>query len=147
VAVVEVYDVNQAADSRLANISTRGTVGAGGDVMIGGFIIGSGNGAARIFLRVLGPSLENFGVVHVLNDPQLSLRNSNGTEITSDDDWSLIVNGDDYRYKEIVATGLAPSNDRESVIIATLPNGSYTAIVSGYGGSTGVGLVEVYNLR
>lgn len=147
VATVEVYDVDQAADSRLANISTRGTVGTDANVMIGGFIVGSGNGAARVLIRALGPSLANFGLVHVLNDPQLSLRNSNGTEITSDDDWSIIVNGDDYRYREIQATGLAPSNDRESVVITTLPNGSYTAIVSGYGGSTGVGLVEVYNLR
>jgi sugar lactone lactonase YvrE len=147
IAAVEVYDVNQAADSRLANISTRGVVGTGGNVMIGGFIIGGGNGAARVLIRALGPSLANFGIVHVLNDPQISLRNSNGTEIDADDDWSLYVNGDDYRYKAIQATGLAPSNDRESVVITTLANGSYTAIVSGYNGSTGVGLVEVYNLR
>ena len=147
VAIVEVYDVNQAADSRLANISTRGVVGVGSDVMIGGFIVGSGNGAARILIRALGPSLANFGLVHVLNDPQISLRNSNGTQIAADDDWSIIVNGDDYRYKEIQATGLAPSNDRESVVITTLPNGSYTAIVSGYNGATGIGLIEVYNLR
>jgi sugar lactone lactonase YvrE len=147
VAVVEVYDVNQAAASRLANLSTRGVVGTGSNVMIGGFVIGSGNGAARVFIRALGPSLANFGVVHVLNDPQISLRNSNGTEITFDDDWSDYFNGDDYRYKEIQATGLAPSNDRESVIITTLPNGSYTAIVSGYNGGVGVSLVEVYNLQ
>jgi sugar lactone lactonase YvrE len=147
VATVEVYDVNAPAGSRLANISTRGLVGSNADVIIGGFVIGSGNGAARVLIRALGPSLANYGIVHVLNDPQISLRNSNGTEIDADDDWSLYVNGDDYRFKEIQATGLAPTNDRESVVITTLANGSYTAIVSGYGGSTGVGLVEVYNLR
>ena len=147
VATVEVYDLNQTVDSRLANISTRGVVGTNADVMIGGFVVGSGNGAAKVLLRAIGPSLANFGLTGVLADPAISLRNSNGTQIDADDDWYIIVNGDDSRVKAIQATGLAPSSDRESVILTTLPNGSYTAIVSGYNGGTGIGLVEVYNLQ
>jgi hypothetical protein len=115
--------------------------------MIGGFIIGSGNGAGKVLIRVLGPSLENFGITGELNDPTLSLRNSDGTEIAFNDDWADIIDNDDFLKRSIDQTGLAPSNDRESVILATLPNGSYTAIVSGYGGITGIGLVEVYNLQ
>ena len=147
VGLVEIYDLNQTADSLLANISTRGFVGMGANVMIGGFIVGSGNGAGKVLIRAMGPSLENFGVTGVLNDPTVSLRNSNGTEIDFNDDWSDIINGDDFRKRSIEETGLAPSNDRESVVLATLPNGSYTAIVSGYNVFTGVALVEIYNLQ
>ena len=147
VAIVEVYDVNQAADSRLANISTRGVVGSGANVMIGGFIVGSGNGASKLLIRAIGPSLFHLGVAGALNDPTLSLRDANGVEIAADDEWYHIFNGDDARVKATQNTGLAPSDDRESVILTTIPNGNYTAIVSGYQGGTGVGLVEVYNLR
>jgi sugar lactone lactonase YvrE len=147
VAIVEVYDVNETADSRLSNISTRGVVGAGADVMIGGFIVGSGNGAAKLLIRAIGPSLTQFGVAGALTDPTLSLRNANGAEIAQDDDWSLVINGDDANMKAIQNTGLAPSDDHESAILTTLPNGNYTAIVAGYNGGTGVGLVEVYNLN
>jgi sugar lactone lactonase YvrE len=147
VGLVELYDLNQTADSRLANISTRAFVETGANVMIGGFIVGSGNGAAKLLIRALGPSLSNFGVAGALNDPTLSLRNANGVEIAADDDWYVIINGDDSRVKAIQNTGLAPSDDHESVILTTIPNGNYTAIVSGYNGATGVGVVEVYNLR
>jgi hypothetical protein len=124
VAIVEVYDVNQAADSRLANISTRGVVGSGADVLIGGFIVGGGNGAAKLLIRALGPSLSHFGVTGALNDPTLSLRNANGVEIAADDDWYVIINGDDSRVRAIQNTGLAPSDDHESVILTTIPNGN-----------------------
>jgi hypothetical protein len=147
VGLVEMYDLNQTADSRLANISTRGVVGTDANVMIGGFIIGSGNGAAKLLIRAIGPSLANFGVAGTLSDPTLSLRNSNGTELASDDDWLLSFDANDPRVKAIENTGLAPSDLHESAILTTLPNGNYTAIVAGYNGGTGVGLVEVYNLR
>ena len=147
VGLVEIYDLNQTADSRLANISTRGVVGTDANVMIGGFIIGSGNGAAKLLIRAIGPSLANFGVAGALSDPTLSLRNSNGTELATDDDWGLSFNGEDSRVRAIQNTGLAPSHTRESAILTTLPNGNYTAIVAGFEGGTGVGLVEVYNLR
>jgi sugar lactone lactonase YvrE len=147
VATVEVYDANQAVDSRLSNISTRGVVGDGANVMIGGFVVGSGNGAAKVLLRALGPSLANFGLTGVLDDPDMSLRDSNGTEIAYCSYWYLIAGGDDSYVKEIQATGLAPSEYREAAILTTLPNGSYTAIVSGHQGETGIGLVEVYDLN
>jgi sugar lactone lactonase YvrE len=147
VGLVEVYDANVAADSRLANISTRGVVGAGADVMIGGFIVGGGNGAAKLMIRAIGPSLAQFGVSGALPDPTLSLRNANGAQIAADDDWGIIVNGEDTRVKTIQNTGLAPSDVHECAILITLPNGNYTAIVAGYNGATGIGLVEVYNLQ
>jgi hypothetical protein len=115
--------------------------------MIGGFIVGSGNGMAKLLIRAIGPSLSHFGIAGALTDPTLSLRNANGVEIEADDDWRLVVNGDDARYRAIANTGLGPMDDRESAILITLPNGNYTAILAGYGGETGVGSIEVYNLR
>jgi sugar lactone lactonase YvrE len=139
--LVEIYDLDQTADSRLANISTRGVVGTLEKVMIGGFIIGGPSGAARLVIRAIGPSLANVGVTGALSDPTLSVRDSNGGEFVSNDDWR------DRQIGEIQATGLAPTNDLESAIVATLPNGDYTVIVAGYNGGTGIGLVEVYNLN
>jgi sugar lactone lactonase YvrE len=147
IGVVEVYDLDQTVDSRLANISTRGFVEGGDNVMIGGFFVGSGNGAATLLIRAIGPSLSNLGVSGALSDPALSLRNSNGAELAANDDWSFFVNGQDSEMRAIQNSGLAPSHERESAILTTLPNGSYTAIVAGFNGETGVGLVEVYNLR
>jgi sugar lactone lactonase YvrE len=138
IGLIEVYDVDQ-ANGKLANISTRGQVGTGGNVMIGGFILGA-NGA-RVIVRGLGPSLTNAGIAGALSDPRLSLRDSNGTEIAANNNWT------DSQAAEIQATGVAPSNDFESAIVATLPNGNYTAILEGVSGATGVGLVEVYNLQ
>lgn len=143
VGLIEVYDI-QPSSGKLANISTRGQVGTGGSVMIGGFILG-GNGA-RVLVRAIGPSLANFGITGTLADPQLSLRNGNGTQIGLNDDWDVAMGGDPHP-DQIRATGLAPSSNRESAIIVDLPNGNYTAIVQGYNGGTGVGLVEVYNLN
>ena len=149
VGLVEIYDLNHAADSRLVNISTRGVVGTDANVMIGGFIVGSGNGAAKLLIRAIGPSLADFGVAGSLSDPTLSLRDSNGTEINFSDDWALddALNSDGSKWEAIRNTGLAPSHSHESAILTTLPNGNYTAIVAGYNGGTGVGLVEIYNLR
>ncbi|HVF70437.1 MAG TPA: SMP-30/gluconolactonase/LRE family protein [Chthoniobacterales bacterium] len=145
VALVEVYDVGQAADSRLANISTRGFVDTGNNVMIAGFIIGSGNGAAKVVARALGPSLTALGISNALADPTLELRNANGGTVEVNDDWKLSNHFDEGQ--EVAQVGLAPANDRESAVLATLPNGNYTVVVAGYNGGTGVGLVEVYNIR
>jgi hypothetical protein len=139
--LVEIYDLDEMADSRLANISTRGVVGTVEKVMIGGFIIGGRSGAAKLVIRAIGPSLANFGVAGALSDPTLSVRDSNGGEFSFNDDW------DDRQAGEIQATGLAPTHDLESAIVTTLPNGNYTAIVAGYNGGTGIGLVEVYNVN
>ena len=139
VGLVEVYDLDQAANSKFANISTRGFVDTGDNVLIGGFIIGGGS--AQVILRGIGPSLTAFGVAGALQNPTLELHDSLGTLVSADDNWK------DSQQAEITATGLQPTDDRESAILATLPPGAYTAIVRGFNDTTGVGLVEVYNLN
>jgi sugar lactone lactonase YvrE len=127
---------------QLRNISTRGLVGTGDNVLIGGFILG-GNGMVNcaLLFRALGPSLTAFGVPGALQDPTLQLFNSSGVVIAFNDNWK------DTQQSQIQATGLAPTDDRESAIYATLPAGAYTAIVRGTNNTTGVALVDVYNLN
>ena len=139
VGLVEVYDLDQAANSKLANISTRGFVDTGDNVMIGGFI--SGNGVAKVIVRAIGPSLTSFGVPGALQDPTLELHDINGAIIATNDNWR------DTQESEIEATGLAPTDDRESAIVATITPSNYTAIVRGNNDTTGVALVEVYNIQ
>jgi hypothetical protein len=139
VGVVEVYDLERETHSSLANISTRGLVGVGSDVMIGGFIIGPGNGA-RVVLRALGPSLSAAGVSNTLADPTLELRDENGALIRGNDNWRQ------NQESEVQNTGIEPGNDLESAVVATLPPGNYTAVVAGAAGGRGVGLVELYNV-
>ena len=140
--LVEVYDVDQNPNTQITNLSARGFVGTGDDAMIGGTIFhGSPGTAYRVLVRAIGPSLSSMGVATPLRDPALSLHDANGSIIATNDNWK------DSQQSEIAATGLAPTDDRESVIIATLPAGSYTAIVRGVNGTTGVGLVEVFNLH
>ncbi len=141
VGLVEVYDLDPAAKSSLGNISTRGFVDTGDNVMIGGFIIGAGNESARVLVRGIGPSLAGFGIADSLADPTLELRDANGTLLSSDDNWQ------DSAEDEIRVTTIPPDNNLESALIATLPAGGYTAIIRGKDGGTGVGLVEVYRLR
>jgi hypothetical protein len=145
VGLVEAYDLDQAADSQLGNISTRGFVGTNEDVMIGGFILGGGGADTTVVARGIGPSLTDFGVTDALPDPTLELHDSNGALIQSNDNWKTRPDGTSQQ-AEIEATGLQPSNDLESAVLATLAPGAYTAIVSGSGGVTGVALVEVYRL-
>jgi hypothetical protein len=135
---VEVYDLAKKVETTLTNISTRGLVWTGQNVMIGGVI--SGNGIVRIIGRALGPTLTQFGVPMVLSDPILELRDVNGTLITSNDNWK------DSQQAEIQASGKAPPNDLESAIIAVRPSANSTAIVRGKNNSTGNALVEVYIL-
>jgi plastocyanin len=141
VGLVEGYDLDQAADSQLGNISTRGFVDTGDNVMIGGFILGGeGDSAATVLVRALGPSLGPLGVASALPDPTLELHDSDGNIIKFNDNWK------DTQQAEIEATGLAPGNDLDSALLDSLPAGAYTAIVAGKNGVTGVGLVEVYRL-
>jgi subtilisin-like proprotein convertase family protein/uncharacterized protein YegL len=140
VGLVETYDLDQTVDARLANISTRGLVQTGDDVMIGGTIV-VGVGPTNVIVRALGPSLSNFGVQGALPDPTLELRNGNGAVIASNDDWESGGNA-----AELQANGLAPAHIRESAIYRSLPPGAYTAVVRGYNNSTGVALVEAYQL-
>jgi hypothetical protein len=141
IGVIEVYDLDQAANSRLANIASRGFVEAGDNVMIGGLIVGGdGSTDARILIRAIGPSLGNAGVADALADPTLELRDVNGEILRENDDWQQ------SQQAEIEATSIPPSDPAESALIVTLPSGNYTAVVRGKGDTSGVGLVEVYNL-
>ena len=132
----------QGADaSRLANISTRGQVLTGFDVMIGGFVIG-GLTPKTVVVRAIGPSLASYGVAGALSNPQLQLvRSADQATVASNDDWGSAVNA-----STLQSSGFAPSSPLESAIYTTLQPGAYTAIVSGVGGATGVGLVEVYEV-
>ncbi|MGH8092431.1 MAG: hypothetical protein ACREIF_03025 [Chthoniobacterales bacterium] len=109
--------------------------------MIGGFILGGNTNDTSVLVRALGPSLAGLGVSNPLADPVLELHSEDGTLIASDDDWK------DTQQVEIEATGIPPTNDKESAIVQTLPPGNYTAIVRGVTDATGVALVEVYNLQ
>ena len=145
VGLVEVYDLSGNAGSELANVSNRGFVGTDDRVMIGGFIIGAGlgtngTGSARVLLRGIGPSLAQFGTAGPLQDPELLLVDGNGAIIASNDNWRQTQEA------EIAATGAQPDDEREAALIAILPQGNYTAIVRGKDRTTGVGLVEAFNL-
>jgi len=149
IGVVEVFDLAQAANSQLSNISSRGFVDTNNDVMIGGFIVGgqTPDGIATVLVRALGPSLTGSGVQGVLPDPTLELHDSNGVTLATNDNWKINDQTQQSRESAIRATAITPSNDLESAILATLPPGAYTAIVRGKNNTTGVGLVEVYNLK
>jgi sugar lactone lactonase YvrE len=126
--------------SQPLNISTRLRVETGQNVMIGGFII-NGSASKKVIIRAIGPSLAQFGVTGVLADPVLELHGANGGLITSNDNWQESANK-----QAIIDAGFAPQDSLESAILTTLASGSYTAIVSGKNGTSGVGLVEVYDL-
>lgn len=137
VCLVEVYELDSTA--RLLNISTRGFVGANDNVMIAGVIL-NGSETATICLRALGPSLAGFGVQGVLANPRLDLFDAQGTEVGANDNWK------DSQENAIELAGLSPASPAESALMVDLAPGNYTAIVSGVGGATGIGLVEANHL-
>ncbi len=146
VALVELYDLEAGTASKLANISTRSFVDVDEDVMIGGLIIGGGEGtdgagSARVVLRGIGPSLAQSGVNGALQDPELLLFDANGAIIQSNDNWRQT------QQNEIQSLNLAPADDREAALVASLARGNYTAIVRGRERSTGVALIEAYNVQ
>ncbi len=141
VGLVEIYDLNPGVDSKLANLSTRALIDTGNNIVIAGFILG-GSGNDRIVARGIGPSLSALGVPNALPNPTLELRDGNGTLLMANDDWQ----DDPAQAAELTAAGLAPTNDLESGIAATLAPGLYTALLAGANNGTGVGLVEVYDL-
>jgi hypothetical protein len=141
VALVEAYELDGNA-TRLVNISTRGRVEVGDEAMIGGLII-QGSGAKNVIIRALGPSL-SVGpnpIAGVLTDPVLELHDGSGNLIGANDDWR-----NSSQVSEIIQTGVPPTNNSESAIVATLGPGNYTAVIRGANNGTGVGLVEVYDL-
>jgi type II secretory pathway component HofQ len=138
IALFELYDIDT-AHSSVANISTRGRIGTGDAVMIGGFMVG-GDRTTKVIVRALGPSLTRQNVTGLLEDSTLELYDANGSLIFENDDWRK------DQADQIIASSVAPTNDTESAIVAALRPGSYSAVVRGAGNSTGVALLEVYNL-
>jgi hypothetical protein len=149
VALAEVYDLSPSLDSILGNISTRSLVQTGDDVMIGGFIV-QGTQPKNVIIRAIGPELSQYGVPDFLADPTLELHNGTGALIASNDNWQHTIIGGiitQSQVQYIQNSGHAPTDASESAIIANLPPGNYTAIVRGVNNTTGVALVEVYDLH
>ena len=143
IGLVEMYDLSPASNSNLVNISSRGLVLTGNDVMIGGFILGNGTGSEQVLLRAIGPSLARQGVANSLDNPTLRLHDGDGTLLRANDNWQ--DNADEAA--ETAASGLPPEDARESAMVVTLSPGLYTAVVAGKNAGTGVGLVEAYHLQ
>jgi hypothetical protein len=141
VALVEIYDLNQGAGSKLNNISTRAFVSTGSNIVIAGFMLGSNSGLDQVVIRGLGPSLSNSGVANALADPTLELHDGNGALLMANNDWQ----DNALQASALTFLGLAPSNNLESGIVANLPPGLYTALLAGRNNGTGVGLIEVYD--
>jgi hypothetical protein len=145
IGLLEIYNLAVSANARLANISTRGFVGAGDALLIGGFIPGPNGGSpVRVLIRGIGPSLADQGISAPLQDPTLELHDANGNTIATSDNWR-----DAFNSSEIAATLLPPTDDRESAILANLSpaTSGYTAVLRGASGTSGVALVEVYALN
>jgi uncharacterized repeat protein (TIGR03803 family) len=141
IGLYELYDLDIETDSRLGNISTRGLVESGNNVMIGGLIVdGSYSSPVNFVFRALGPSLSQSGTANTLQDPSLVIYNADGTSIATNDDWR------DGQESELISLGLAPLDDRESAVIVSVSSGRYTAVVSAPNGATGIALVEVYDI-
>jgi hypothetical protein len=151
IALVEAYDLSPGAASILGNISTRGFVQTGNNVMIGGFIV-QGSGQKTVIARAIGPELSAppFNVPNALANPTLELHDGTGALIASNDNWQTTIIGGIITSSQVSAiqnSGHAPTQASEAAIIATLPAGNYTAIVRGVNNTTGVALVEVYDLQ
>ena len=141
IGLVELYDISPLSNSKLGNMSTRGSVGTGDNVLISGFIVGDVD-SATVVVRALGPTLTSYGVSGVLSDPTLTIYDSTGSLIASNDNWETDPNAIYVR-----KNGLTPPNALESALVLHLPAGAYTAVVRGANGGTGVGLAEVYTLH
>lgn len=140
IGLVEAYDLAPNASSKLANISSRAFVNTGDDVLIAGIIVGGNAGATRIMVRAIGPSLAGANVQTPLQDPTLELVDANGSVLRSNDNWNA------EQQAELRQTGIAPANNLESAVIASLAPSNYTAVVRGKSNTTGVSVVEVYRL-
>ncbi len=142
IGLVEVYDVSATSESALANMSTRGLVGAGpDDLLISGFIVGSVDNST-IVLRSLGPSLAAEGIVNPLGDPSFTVYDQNGALLAGNNNWQ-----EDPGALDLTLNQLAPAAPAEAATILYLPVGAYTAVTVGVDGGSGIGLIEVYNLE
>jgi hypothetical protein len=145
IGLIELYDLSPDANSTLENISTRAFADTGNNVVIAGIVLGQGTTLDDVVVRGIGPSLAPafFPASAVLANPTLELRDENGTLILTNDDWQ----DNPVQAAAITAAGLAPSNSREAAIAASLPPGFYTVLLVGLNDTTGIGLVEIYNLH
>jgi hypothetical protein len=141
VGLIEVYDLNQGVDSKLANLSTRALVGIGDNIVIAGILLSDSSTSDKVVVRGIGPSLTALGVANALGDPTLELRDSSGTLLVANNNWQ----DNAIQASEIIAAGLSPANSLESAVVATLPPGLYTALLAGQNNATGIGVVEVYD--
>jgi hypothetical protein len=147
-AISAVTDTAPIPGSELSNISTRAFVETGDNVMIGGFIV-QGTQPKRVIIRAIGPALIPFGIPDPLADPTLELRDRTGALIASNDNWMTTIIGGIITSDQVAAiraSGFAPNNLMESAMIVDLPPGNYTAIVRGVNNTTGIGLVDLYDL-
>jgi hypothetical protein len=144
IGLIEVYDLDAESFADLGNVSTRGFVGSGAGVLIGGFVVQDDSFTGQpqnILVRGVGPSLLAAGVSNPLADPVIDLHDSQGTTLASNNDW-----GSSPDAAALTTSGLAPTNPKESAILKTLAPGAYTVVLSGVNNGTGVGNVQVYNL-
>jgi hypothetical protein len=142
IGTVEVYALapnTSGTPKKFRNISTRGNVGTGDNVLIGGTIV-QGSAPQKIIVRAIGPDLAGAGVPGPLQDPTLELRDAQGNLLAANDDWRS------DQEQDIISSGLAPQDNRDSAILTSLFPTSYTAIVRGKSDTTGIALIEIYNL-
>ena len=142
IAVIEVYDLSTAAPAKLANISTRAVTSSGNNIVIAGFTLGNQQGDDRMAVRGIGPSLANAGVTNFLPNPTLEVHSADGTLVAANDDWKQ----DPAQAAALSSAGLGLTNDLESGIVKKLPPGAYTALLIGANNSSGIGLIEIYDL-
>ena len=149
VGLVEMYDLSPSTTSILGNISTRTFVQTGENVMIGGFVV-QGTGTKRVIVRAIGPELTQYGITNALANPTLELHDATGALIGSNDDWQTTMIGgiiSTNQVSDIQNSGHAPTAANESAIVANIPAGNYTAIVRGVNDTTGVALIDMYDLN
>ena len=139
IGLIEAYNLDADTGSEMLNISTRGRVEQGDQVMIGGFILG-GSAYSEVVARGIGPSLAAAGVAGALQDPLLELRDPQGNLLIGNDNWRT------QQGEELIATKLAPVDEREAAVLATLAPGGYTVVIRGASATSGVGMVEVFKL-
>lgn len=139
VAAGSVIALAAPSGTRWVNLSSRGRVGTGGDVLIGGFVA-RGGASSKVLLRAIGPSLSAFGVTDALADPVIEVYDASGNRIGTNDNWQ------DTQATEITATGFAPTNANEAAFLVTVQPGAYTVVVTGKNGGTGVAVVEAYEV-